>query len=102
MPNGSFAKDDDGMDKAPWYVRAFIRVGVPTAFSAILLWYFLSNVTGRLESVIIGQQRDRETSAIIVQNQARIIELLASNAQNVQANARLLTALCINSARSPE
>ncbi len=94
--------DEDGIDGSPWYVRAFIRVGMPTAFASAMLWFLLTNVTGNIAEVrssnitIIGNQSK------IIDNQGKIIELMKDHSISSDVTARFLAALCYNVATTPE
>ena len=92
--------DEDGLHGAPWYVRAFIRVGLPTAFASALLWFLLTNVTGTLVQVSMMQTELTKSNAIIIENQSRIVQLLVEQSQVGEATANLLTALCYNIAEN--
>lgn len=92
--------DDDGIDTAPWYVRFFVRVGLPTAFASILLWYLLTNVTGNLDGMRATLLQLSANQSLIVGNQMKIIELVSAQGEVARLNARALEALCLNMARS--
>lgn len=93
--------DDDGLERAPWYVRAFVRIGMPTSFAAILLWYLLTNVTGLLQQSKESALRIESTQSTIISNQQKIIELLAVAERNTSVlNYRWLAAVCYNTAQT--
>jgi hypothetical protein len=92
--------DSDGLQGAPWYIQFAVRVGVPTAFASVLLWYLLTNVTGALNTVQNSQITLQQTQGTVIQNQARIIELLNESRQDSLQSREVLQAMCVNSARN--
>lgn len=93
-------RDTDGLTTAPWYIQFFVRVGMPTAFASILLWFLLTNVTGTLTELKNSQVVVQQTQNQIIVNQGRIIELLVDAHRDGLRSQEVLTALCINSANS--
>ena len=65
--------NEDGLNGSPWYIKVLIRVGMPTAFASVLLWFLITNVTGKLTSIDDTQMQLINNTTIITQNQARII-----------------------------
>lgn len=49
--------DLDGLSDAPWYVRAFVRVGLPTAAAAGLMWFVLHDVGRTLDAQQVAAQQ---------------------------------------------
>lgn len=94
MPNRLI--DEDGLEGSPWYVRAFVRVGMPTAFASMLLWFLITNITGTLASHGDQLMQVLETQTTVVSNQAKIIELLMQHAQDEMTSRNLLLAMCYN------
>lgn len=88
--------DEDGLNGSPWYVRAVVRVGVPTAFASLLLWFLLSNVTGVLNSLLARQGTAEQNTVLVLQNQSTIISLLAAHEGATMQMTRYLQALCLN------
>jgi hypothetical protein len=93
------ADNEDGLNAAPWYIAFFVRVGLPTAFAAVLLWFLLTNVTKTLSDIHGDTMALAHNDTMIVQNQKQIIQLLVDHASSVKANTGVLVALCINQAK---
>lgn len=90
--------ETDGLANAPWYVRFAVRVGVPTAFASVLLWFLLSNVTGTLAELRASQLQIVANQAIIIQAQFKVVELIADHDLVAQRTLMMSQALCYNAA----
>lgn len=95
----------DGLEDAPWWVRSGIRVGVPTVFAIILLWFVL----GQVSTVLTGLQQTLQTLAgaeatiisnqsLIIQNQASIIHIMQDHENSSTTLQKLV--VCLGMARS--
>lgn len=92
--------DEDGLEGSPWYVRAFVRVGVPTAFAGLLLWFLLTNVTGNVQSVSAMQLKLAENDGQIIATQQRIIEMLITADRERRTQSEVIEAICFNLSRT--
>ena len=94
------ADPEDGLNGAPWYVRFLVRVGVPTAFASVLLWFLLSNVTGDLAVLATTQLDIIKNQVTIMETQARVVQLQIDHQDTDATMIQVLQALCFNSAEN--
>ena len=89
----------DGLDNAPWYVAFLMRVGVPTAFASVLLWFLLTDVTGALAEMTANQATIIHNQGLLIETQRQVTMLIGTHEQTSDALVRTLNALCFNSAQ---
>ncbi len=92
--------DMDGLRNAPWYISFLIRVGVPTSFASVLLWFLLTNVTGALNYHGEILQMLASTDQTVVRNQETITKMLSEQSRTTEATIRFLSVMCYNSAQT--
>lgn len=95
----TMAENQDGLSTAPWYIAFFVRVGLPTAFAAVLLWFLMTNVTRTLADLHLETTHLSSNDTLIIQNQKEVTELLIQYAREMNANHHVLLAMCVNVAR---
>jgi hypothetical protein len=92
----------DGLDGAPWWIRAGLWFGAPTVAAGYLMWVMVQTVT-------TGQERIMLNQATIIENQRMIITTIAKQETALSANAvqlgrieMVLTQICVNAARTAD
>lgn len=54
----------------PWYIKAIVWVGAPTAAAGYLLWFVLTTVTGHLDAMAATlEKHQQDMSALVVRLQ---------------------------------
>ena len=91
-------KESDGLANAPWYVQFFIRVGVPTGFAAVLLWFLLTNVTATLATNTANQSTIVVNQQKIIELQKNVVHLLQTHDLSSAQSTKFLSAMCYNMA----
>ena len=85
----------------PWYVQFIRREGISTAFAAILLAFVLTSVFKSLQTSAAADIAVTQSHTIILEMQARILQILNDHNEVTQETTRVLQALCYNSASTP-
>lgn len=88
-------RDDegDGLDTSPWWVKAVVRIGVPSAIACVLVWFLMNSVTSSLAAIradVQAQKVTMETTA-------------ASLTRQESANGELLSymrMICVNTSKN--
>ena len=79
---------------APWWVRAAVHVGLPTAAFAVLLWFTLGRMTGVLDKLAINDSSIIANQQMIISNQVEISRLLRDHEQTTAGTQRVI--LCLS------
>ena len=96
MANGN-GTTPDIMNGLPWWVKAIVIVGVPSAISLGLVWSDRAQLTASVEANQGMLTEMRVTDAAHDVSMLRHFEVLSQQA--VETN-RILTASCVNSAKT--
>ena len=87
---------------APWLANFIVRVGVSTAFAAVLLWFMLTRVSTALVVLSDLADKQQQASLAILANQMKMTELMMQRARVSDSNTRFLQVVCFNTARTDE
>lgn len=74
------------LDDQPWFIKAVVWVGVPTAAFAVLLWFVLGNMSEKL---------DRMSN-----DMSEVAKHLSTETQQSWVIQGTLSRICINTART--
>lgn len=89
-------------DRAPWYVDALNKYGVPSAAMAVLLYFLIFTVSEGQRTIIANQANEMKAVQANTAALAAMMEAMARHHQSAIANTRFLGAMCFNSARTEQ
>ena len=90
------AKWADGLEDAPWQVRAGLRFGLPTLLALVLLYFVLVKGAETSQRLVDNDHVIERNQAQIIQNQTSTLDLLRQHETSTLLLQRILLCLSLS------
>lgn len=77
----------------PWYIKAIVWVGAPTAAAGYLLWFVLATVAGHLDAMATTLEKHQQDMTALVAH-------LQQDTQQTWVQLGVMQRICLNTSRT--